>query len=70
MDLTENTVQVITLDIMKELALLLGPIMLVALIAGLGRELCPGGSDVHDWSRSSQSWKRSIPLKDLNGFFP
>ncbi|MGM0827196.1 MAG: flagellar biosynthesis protein FlhB [Bacillota bacterium] len=35
MELTENTVQVITMDIMKELALLLGPIMLVALIAGL-----------------------------------
>jgi flagellar biosynthesis protein FlhB len=35
MDLTENTVQVITLDLMKELALLLGPIMLVALVAGV-----------------------------------
>lgn len=35
MELTENTVQVITMDIMKELALLLGPIMLVALLAGL-----------------------------------
>ena len=35
MDLTENTVQVITMDLMKEIALLLGPIMLVALIAGL-----------------------------------
>ncbi|WP_064093698.1 flagellar biosynthesis protein FlhB [Rossellomorea aquimaris] len=35
MELSENTVQVITLDIMKELALLLGPIMLVALLAGL-----------------------------------
>lgn len=35
MDLTENTVHVITMDLMKELALLLGPIMLVALIAGL-----------------------------------
>jgi flagellar biosynthesis protein FlhB len=35
MDLTENTVQVITMDIMKELVLLLGPIMLVALLAGL-----------------------------------
>ncbi|MGM0851533.1 MAG: flagellar biosynthesis protein FlhB [Bacillota bacterium] len=35
MELTENTVQIITMDIMKELALLLGPIMLVALLAGL-----------------------------------
>ncbi|MGG3913126.1 flagellar biosynthesis protein FlhB [Bacillus sp. es.034] len=35
MDLTENTVQVITMDLMKEIALLLGPIMLVALVAGL-----------------------------------
>ncbi len=35
MELTENTVQVITMDIMKEVALLLGPIMLVALLAGL-----------------------------------
>ncbi|MGD6958658.1 flagellar biosynthesis protein FlhB [Rossellomorea aquimaris] len=35
MELTENTVQVITMDIMKEIALLLGPIMLVALLAGL-----------------------------------
>ncbi|PFA67867.1 flagellar biosynthesis protein FlhB [Bacillus sp. AFS015802] len=35
MDLTENTVQVITMDLMKEIALLLGPIMLVALLAGL-----------------------------------
>jgi flagellar biosynthesis protein FlhB len=35
MELTENTVQVITMDIMKELALLLGPIMLVAFLAGL-----------------------------------
>lgn len=35
MDLTEKSIRVITLDIMKELALLLGPIMLVALIAGL-----------------------------------
>ncbi|MGE6753097.1 flagellar biosynthesis protein FlhB [Rossellomorea sp. NPDC071047] len=35
MELTENTVQVITMDIMKELALLLGPIMIVALLAGL-----------------------------------
>jgi len=35
MELTENTVQVITMDIMKELALLLGPVMLVALLAGL-----------------------------------
>jgi flagellar biosynthesis protein FlhB len=35
MDLTENTVQVITMDLMKEIAFLLGPIMLVALLAGL-----------------------------------
>jgi flagellar biosynthesis protein FlhB len=35
MELTENTVQVITLDLMKELALLLGPIMLVAMLAGI-----------------------------------
>ncbi|MCA1062388.1 flagellar biosynthesis protein FlhB [Rossellomorea sp. AcN35-11] len=35
MELSENTVQVITMDIMKEMAMLLGPIMLVALIAGL-----------------------------------
>ncbi|MGR3763876.1 flagellar biosynthesis protein FlhB [Rossellomorea sp. NS-SX7] len=35
MEVTENTVQVITLDLMKELALLLGPIMLVALAAGV-----------------------------------
>jgi flagellar biosynthesis protein FlhB len=35
MDLTENTVQVITMDLMKEIALLLGPIMLVALLSGL-----------------------------------
>ncbi|WP_044337387.1 flagellar biosynthesis protein FlhB [Rossellomorea aquimaris] len=35
MELTENTVQILTMDIMKEIALLLGPIMLVALLAGL-----------------------------------
>ncbi|BCB03370.1 flagellar biosynthesis protein FlhB [Bacillus sp. KH172YL63] len=35
MELTENTVRVIMMDIMKEIAILLGPIMLVALLAGL-----------------------------------
>ncbi|MCA1059151.1 flagellar biosynthesis protein FlhB [Rossellomorea aquimaris] len=35
MELTENTVQVITMDLMKEIALLLGPVMIIALLAGL-----------------------------------
>ncbi|MFB6466655.1 flagellar biosynthesis protein FlhB [Cytobacillus sp. Hz8] len=35
MDLTENNIQVISLDILKELALFLGPILLVAMVAGI-----------------------------------
>ncbi|RLQ95729.1 flagellar biosynthesis protein FlhB [Falsibacillus albus] len=35
MDLTEENVKVIMMQVMKELAILLGPIMLIALIAGL-----------------------------------
>ncbi|MEK3886960.1 flagellar biosynthesis protein FlhB [Bacillus sp. FSL K6-3431] len=43
MDLTEANVQIILLGVLKELVFLLGPIMLIALIAGIGANLLQVG---------------------------
>ncbi|HEY4552923.1 MAG TPA: flagellar biosynthesis protein FlhB [Bacillaceae bacterium] len=43
MELTEENIRRITLDILGEVALLLGPVMLVALVAGLGANLLQVG---------------------------
>lgn len=43
MDLTEANIQVVMMDILKELAFLLGPIMLVALVAGIAANLLQVG---------------------------
>lgn len=43
MELTEANIQVIVMEVMKEVAFLLGPIMLIALLAGIGANLLQVG---------------------------